>query len=124
MRPLFFLFALNSLLSAETITNSIGMKLVPISPDSFVMGQEGPAADYNVKKHAAKFDDADWDEKPAHRVTITQAFQMSATEVTVGQYRQFDAKHRGQHDDDAVTDVSWNDALMFCEWLTKCGTRS
>jgi formylglycine-generating enzyme required for sulfatase activity len=119
MRPLFFLFALNSLLSAETITNSIGMKLVPISPDSFVMGQEGPAADYNVKKHAAKFDDADWDEKPAHRVTITQAFQMSATEVTVGQYRQFDAKHRGQHDDDAVTDVSWNDALMFCEWLTK-----
>jgi sulfatase modifying factor 1 len=119
MRALFFLFALNSLLSAETITNSIGMMLVPVSPGSFVMGQDGPAADYNVKKHAEKFDDADWDEKPAHRVTITQAFQMSATEVTVGQYRQYEPKHRGQNEDDAVTEVSWKDAVKFCEWLSK-----
>jgi len=119
MRPLFFLFALNSLLAAEPITNSIGMRLVPVSLGSFTMGQDGPAADYNVKKHAEKFDDADWDEKPVHRVKITQAFQMSTTEVTVGQYRQFDPKHRGQNDDDAVTEVSWNDAVAFCEWLSK-----
>ncbi|MBK8094185.1 MAG: SUMF1/EgtB/PvdO family nonheme iron enzyme [Verrucomicrobiaceae bacterium] len=119
MRPLFFLFALHSLLSAEPISNSIGMRLVPVSPGSFTMGQDGPASDYNVKKHAAKFDDADWDERPAHRVVITQAFQISATEVTVGQYRQFDPTHRGQNDDDAVTEVSWNDAVAFCEWLSK-----
>jgi len=48
------------LASAEPITNSIGMKLKPISPQSFM----------------------------------------------VGQCRQFDAKHRSQHDDDAVTEVS------------------
>jgi formylglycine-generating enzyme required for sulfatase activity len=95
------------------------MTLVPVTPGSFTMGQDGPAADYKVTKHAEKFDDADWDEKPAHRVLITEAFQMSATEVTVGQYRQFDPKHRGQHDDDAVTEVSWNDAVAFCEWLSK-----
>ena len=119
MRPLLFLLTLSPLLAADPLTNSIGMKLVSVSTGSFTMGQEGPAADYNVKKHAAKFDDADWDEKPAHRVTITQAFHLSATEVTVGQYRQFDPKHRGQHDDDAVTEVSWNDAVAFCEWLSK-----
>ena len=80
MRPLLLLFlALSPLLAAEPITNSIGMKLVPIAPGSFIMGQDGPAADYNVKKHAEKFDDADWDEKPAHRVTITQSFHLSAS---------------------------------------------
>ena len=61
MRPLFFLLALNSLLFAEPLTNSIGMKLVPISVGSFVMGQDGPASDYKIAKHPEKFDDADWD---------------------------------------------------------------
>ena len=50
---------------------SIGMKLVRIEAGSFVMGQDGPAADYRMNKHPAKRDDADWDEKPAHRVTIS-----------------------------------------------------
>src|SRR4051812_20784930 len=72
-------------------TNSIGIKLVWIEPGTFVMGQDGPAADYNVKAHAAKFDDADWDEKPAHRVKITAPFSLAVTEVTLGQYRQFKA---------------------------------
>ena len=85
------------------------------------MGQDGPAADYHVKKHAEKFDDADWDEKPAHKVTITTPFHMGATEVTLGQYRQFQPKHAGDRGatDDAVTGVSWNDAVAFCEWLSK-----
>jgi len=34
----------------EPIANSPGMKLVRIAPESFLMGQDGPAADYNVKK--------------------------------------------------------------------------
>lgn len=119
MRILVTLLALCPLLPAQPLTNSLGMTLVPVAPGSFTMGQDGPAADYKVTKHAEKFDDADWDEKPAHRVLITEAFQMSATEVTVGQYRQFDPKHHGRHDDDAVTEVSWNDAVAFCEWLSK-----
>ena len=107
--------------SAELVTNSLGMKLVRIEPGSFTMGQDEPAADYNVKKHAEKFDDADWDEKPAHRVSITQPFLMGATEVTQAQFRQFKPKHNGGRgaDDDAVNNVTWNDAVEFCEWLTK-----
>ena len=45
----------------EEIANSIGMKLVRIEPGSFTMGQDGPSADYEVKTHAAKFDDAEWE---------------------------------------------------------------
>ena len=114
------LLLLASAPAADPITNSIGMKLMPISPGSFVMGQDGQPADYQVKKHAAKFDDADWDEKPAHRVTISQAFLMSATEVTQAQFRQFRPKHaagRGA-DDDAAMGLTWDDATKFCEWLS------
>ncbi len=119
-RLTFCLFVTGSLLAAEPITNSIGMKFVRVEPGSFTMGQDGPAADYNVKKHAAKFDDADWDEKPAHRVTITQPFAIGATEVTQAQFRQFRPKHaagRGA-DDDAVMGLTWDDAVKFCEWLS------
>jgi formylglycine-generating enzyme required for sulfatase activity len=116
------LFAAWDALAAEPkeLTNSLGMRLMRIEPGSFLMGQAEPPADYQVTKHAAKFDDADWDERPVHRVTISGAFYLGETEVTLGQYRQFKPKHHaGQDADDAaVTDVSWNDAVEFCRWLS------
>ena len=120
MRPLFVLFSLAPLLAAEPLTNSIGMKLAPIAPGSFVMGQDGPANDYHIAKHPEKFDDADWDEKPAHRVTITQPFHMGATEVTLGQYRAMDADFRAgdKEGDAAVGGISWEQAMKFCAWLS------
>ena len=107
--------------SSGMMTNSLGMKLVRIEAGSFVMGQAGPAADYNVKAHAAKFDDADGDEKPAHQVTISTPLHMGVTEVTLGQFRQFKSNHAGGRGaaDDAVTGVSWNEAVKFCEWLSQ-----
>jgi sulfatase modifying factor 1 len=120
-RSLFFSFALlTSLQAAEPITNSIGMKLVRIEPGSFTMGQDGPAADYKMTKHPAKFDDADWDEKPAHRVMITQAFHLGVTEVTLAQYRHSETDFRPKEPgDDAVSSVTWDQAMKFCEWLSK-----
>jgi len=112
---------LPALLAGETQPNSIGMKLVPIAPGSFVMGQDGPQSDYQISKHPDRFDEAEWDEKPVHKVTISQPFYIGATEVTLGQYRQFKpefSKGKGA-DDDAVSGVSWDDAVAFCEWLTK-----
>jgi len=105
--------------TSDTITNSIGMKLVTIKPGQFRMGQDGPAADYHMIKHPEKFDDADWDEKPAHEVTITQPFAIGATEVTLGQYRLFKDGFRRNNgaDDEAVRGISWYDAVAFCEWL-------
>lgn len=105
--------------AAEPVTNSIGMKLVPVPAGSFSMGQDGPRADYSTMKHADKCDDADWDERPVHRVTISRSFHMGATEVTVGQYKQFNPKLKIEAaDDEAVTNVNWHDAAQFCEWLS------
>jgi formylglycine-generating enzyme required for sulfatase activity len=107
-------------LCAEPITNPIGMKLVPIAPGSFLMGQDEPASDYKLSKHPEKFDDAEWDEKPAHRVTITQPFLVGATEVTLARYRAMDADFRAgeKESDAAVGGISWNQAVKFCEWLS------
>lgn len=124
-RLLFYAITLGSFtvrgLGVEPITNSIGMKLVPIDAGSFTMGQDGPAADYKISKHPAKYDDADWDEKPVHRVTITKSFHMAATEVTLEQYRKFKPAFRGKEGDPngAVGGISWNQAVQFCEWLSQ-----
>jgi len=116
----FFNTQLKNVATKETV-NSIGMKLVRIEPGMFIMGQDGPASDYALVKHPDKFDDSDWDEKPAHRVTIAAPFYMGATEVTLGQYRQFKPAFRGAEGDrdDALNSVSWDQATAFCEWLSQ-----
>ena len=99
------------------------MTLVRIEPGTFIMGQDGPpiAGNGNMATHHAEFRSADWDEKPAHRVTITQPFYMAATEVTLGQFRKFDPdfrKGKGS-DDDAVQAITWTKAVTFCDWLSR-----
>jgi len=97
---------------AKPAVNSVGMKLVRIEPGSFTMG--GGAG-------------GDFDERPAHKVTIRRAFLMGATEVTNAQYEQFDPEHKKRRgklgfskaDDEAVVFVSWHEATAFCEWLSK-----
>lgn len=117
----FFLLSGLTLHAAEPLTNSIGMRLARIEAGSFVMGQDGPAADHRMTKHPEKFDDADFDEKPAHQVTITQPFYMGVTEVTLAQFRQSDPDFRqgAGNDDDAVTAITWEQAVKFCEWLSQ-----
>jgi formylglycine-generating enzyme required for sulfatase activity len=101
------------------IKDSTGIQWVQIPAGTFEMGGE-PA----------------WhtDENPVHSVTL-DAFEMSATEVTVGQYRRcVEAGHcsapKNEHDHDAdrpasrfnssddlpVVFVSWQDAQTYATW--------
>ncbi|MBM4025058.1 MAG: glycoside hydrolase [Planctomycetes bacterium] len=97
---------------SSTFVNTLGMKMVRIEPGSFAMGQATGG---------------DFDERPVHRVTISQPFFLSQTEVTNAQYEQFDPSHRrlrgklgfSQDDDEAVVFVSWNEATAFCRWLSE-----
>ena len=49
--------------------NSLGIRMLPIPAGSFQMGSG----------------DGEWDERPAHLVTISRPFRMSAAEVTNAQ---------------------------------------
>jgi formylglycine-generating enzyme required for sulfatase activity len=118
--------------------NTLHMSLVLIPPGEFSMGstdkQIKAATESTKRNKAAHFQS----EAPQHRVTLSRPFYMSATEVNIGQYRQFvDAtgyrtamERRANppgtwklpdytvNDDSPVTLVTWNDAVEFCNWLS------
>ncbi len=110
----------------DKITNSLGMTLVRIKAGEFTMGEgEEPP------KSREEWDQRDWDESPAHRVSIGEPYFLSTCEVTNAQYEQFDSAHkelRGVYlggsrvtltDDSPVTAVSWHQATAFCQWLSE-----
>ena len=98
-----------------------GLKYVLIPPGSFQMGcspGDGECED---------------DEKPRHKVTITEGFWLGQTEVTAGAYKRFAAAtgrkmppevdEHGQRvnsgwGDDAmpIVNVTWHDARAYCRW--------
>jgi formylglycine-generating enzyme required for sulfatase activity/serine/threonine protein kinase len=109
--------------SSGAVTNSIGMKLVPIPAGEFMMGS--PADE------KGRFDG-----ETLHKVKITRPFMMAATTVTQAQWKAvmgvnpsfFRASPEGsttpreknftmKGDDLPVEQVSWNDAVAFCEKL-------
>src|SRR5476651_430397 len=109
--------------AGETLANSIGIILAPIPAGSFQMGQAERQKSFKNPWSAEKDTGADWDEAPVRQVKITHPFLMGATEVTNAQYEQFDPKHRrasktDSADDEAVVNVSWDDANAFCQWLS------
>jgi formylglycine-generating enzyme required for sulfatase activity len=106
---------------AKAVTNSVGMNLVLIPAGSFLMGS--PDSDQ----------DAQGNEKPQHPVRITRPFYLGVTEVTQEQYEAvigrnpswFSASGGGKDSvagqdtgEHPVENVSWNDAIEFCNKLS------
>jgi formylglycine-generating enzyme required for sulfatase activity len=98
----------------ETITNSIGMKLVSIKPGEFRMGSSS-----NEKGHGG-------DESPQHLVKLTKGFYVGVTEVTQAQWlkvmksRSWSGKKDVRKGDSyPATYISWDDAVEFCKKLSQ-----
>jgi len=110
----------------KEFTNSIGMKFVRIEPGDFMMGFQQDELPDSLCEHRFQRD-GDFDEHPAHKVTISRAFYMGVCEVTNKQYEKYDPSHRylrgkmgfSIENDEAVVFVSWKDAKNFCDWLSK-----
>jgi formylglycine-generating enzyme required for sulfatase activity len=99
-------------------TNSVGMKFRPIPAGTFLMGSASGQGDDD--------DDEFDDERPQHSVTLTQPFWLGVHQVTQGQWQQVmgTTPWKGQDyviegSDVPVSYVSWEDAVAFCERLSK-----
>jgi formylglycine-generating enzyme required for sulfatase activity len=85
-------------------------EMVEIKGGSFIMGDES----------------GDKDEKPAHEVQVN-TFGIAKTETTVRQWRAFctatkrampEAPWFGLEDDHPIVNISWDDAIAYCTWLS------
>lgn len=85
-------------------------EMVEVKGGSFIMGD----------------DTGDKDEKPAHQVNV-KTFKIARTETTVRQWRAFcmetnrampDAPWFGLKDDHPIVNISWDDAIAYCRWLS------
>ena len=92
----------------DVVTNSVGMRMVRVAPGSFVMGSP-PGEPLRQ------------DEETPHRVKLTRAFRVAATEVTERQWlavmRQGSTPQSGE--DRPVASVSWKEAREFCLELSR-----
>jgi formylglycine-generating enzyme required for sulfatase activity len=94
------------------LSDSVSMRFcrIPACPEGFLMGSRG----------------YDAEEEPVHRVVIEDDFWMAETPVTQEQFDLWPrAAERGDehwpedHPKHPANNLSWNDAIEYCGWLTE-----
>ena len=93
-----------------------------------IVWDDGDCAPFVIELNGAEFimgenaDDkyANDCERPAHPVRIGHRVALGRCPVTVGEFRQFQPGHSpGDVDNVPVVNVSWSDAIGYCDWLTQ-----
>ncbi len=98
----------------------------PVCRDTLSEGETGPVMVVLPVGGFQMGSQRDETEQPVHRVEITRPFAISAYEVSRVDYRRYclasgkscpDGDWRGERD--PMTNVSWNDARAYVEWLSQ-----
>ncbi len=101
----------------EDLGNGVTLDMVAIPGGKFLMGTEDEEIERLVKKFDTEYFRV---EKPQHEVTV-QPFFMGKYLITQAQYQQVMGKNPSHFkgDDRPVEQVSWDDAVEFCQRLSK-----
>ena len=67
----------------QSFTNTLGMRMIPIEPGAFTMGETNETSP-DVFKQPKYLTRGDWDEHPAREIEITKPFFIAEVEVTIG----------------------------------------
>ncbi len=89
---------------ADAYVNSLGMIFIRIPPGTFAMGQ---GDGHRIQDSGT----LDYDEQPEHLVKISKAFYMLAAKVSDVHFQQSGLPG-------SASDVRWNDASAFAQWLS------
>jgi len=102
--------------------NSIGIKLVRIEAGEFLMGTTKDQVDQLMRLFPGSKRELFDDEQPEHSVRLSKAFYLGIHEVTQGQYQAVMGGNPSQFkgsEDLPVENVSWLDAVKFCNKLSE-----
>ncbi len=91
--------------AGPSFTNSLGMELVRVEPGAFTMG-------VGTHPKPADLGTLDYDEQPAHKVTLTRAFYILKDRVVQEDYARSGLPG-------SANDASWYQAAGFCRWLSQ-----
>ena len=98
--------------------------MVHVSAGSFTMGagpEALPAAVMNgLGVMSPRPDHGDWDEHPAHKVTLTHGFLIAKNLITVQEFQQFDPNYTPVAAyPDYAAGLSYDQAVAYCKWLSE-----
>jgi formylglycine-generating enzyme required for sulfatase activity len=113
-------FTLAPLLAQPTPPNPMAQ----IPAGSFTMGADdaalSPAVVNGFGVMSSRSVHGDFDEVPAHRVTIAHSFSVATHLVTVKEFQHFDPSYQPVAAyPDYAAGISYNQAVAFCAWLEK-----
>jgi formylglycine-generating enzyme required for sulfatase activity len=116
--------ALAVVVLAAPLFAQTSIEVAQIPAGSFTMGADAQALSSSVTSgfgvNSARPVHGDFDELPAHPVTLSHGFAIATHLVTVAQFQQFDPGYKpvAAHADYAAG-ISYQQAVDFCVWLSK-----